>query len=685
MLNLSVIEGIPYVNPPKPPNREIRNYGLPVKNQKWTRHTEYEEFDWSDGWQERVTLPENADQLKYIEEELIRLYDGEWIYIKGEPIYLNNYAYFFLQWMLLENEYYPQFRDANLYYFRFIELIEKDKMCWGHVLIKGRRLGASSMEASIMLLQGLINRNTRQGIISKTGADAQDIFDFVVIAFQALPAFLKPDIEGTDAPKKELSIKKQASKITKDKTQASAREGLNNKILWKATALNSFDSGKLKRVLVDEAGKFLEVDVNTYIKIVGKTLTTGARVSGKLAVISTVNQGDKGGDRFKILWNQSDHLGEVNKLGQTASKLKRIFIAAYYGFEGYIDEYGYSVVENPTPEQTEYLKTVEGCPDPTIGAKQYLEMQRDLLKHDEEGLQEEIRQAPFTWQEVFETAGKKIYFNRSEHEARLEELKEDIKDLGRDPEKGENGRRGWFRENPDGTVRFVDDDKDGLWYIHKFPEQPNKFERSEILGVPKYKPRNTAWGAAGLDPFAHADATVEKGSDGCVIIRSRFSILDPDNTGMPAAMFLGRMSSKNKFHEQVFYGLKYFGVRMLGERAPSDWVDWAKENGYTDYLLSTKRSDRTEVFGAMPQNKEYLEEHLTEMVEASYNDVTKIPFKRLIQDRLGYDMKDRTDYDACIADGNALIALKEPLSKQKKSNKGVKFLSKGTVMTPLQY
>lgn len=674
MLNLKNIEGFIYEEPTRPKLSEIRNYGLPKIKQVWSRHEEYLEHDWSEGWETRVT----PEQLEYLDQEWDRLYNGEWVYINGEPIYINNFCYFFMQWMFLENEYYPEFRDSCLYYFRFIEICEKAKLCWGHVLIKGRRLGASSMEASIELLQGLIYRNRRQGIISKTGDDAKDIFEFIVIAFQALPPFLKPEIEGSDSPKKVMSLKKQAGRITKEKGQAANREGLNNTIGWKATALNSWDSGKILRILIDEAAKWTDTDINTYLKIVGKTLTKGANVVGKAAVVSTVNKGDKGGDRFKIIWEQSDQT-KVNRLGQTTSKLFRIFIPAYCGYEGYLDRWGRSVIENPTPEQIEWLKNDPRCPDPNIGAKQYLEMQRDLLKNDEEGLQEEIRQAPFTAKEVFETAGKAIHFDKKEHEAQLELIKERLEAEGRDTEKGELGRRGWFRENADGSVRFVDDET-GLWYILQFPDTPNLYEKSLTSTGYKYKPRNTSYGGAGLDPIAHSDATVEgSGSDAVLLIRRRYTILDPENSGCPAAMLIGRMPKKSDFHKQVYWGLKFYGVRMLGERAPSDWCDFAKENGYNDYLIGTKRSDGTEVKGAAPQNKEYIEEHLSKMVESSYNDVHKIWFRRLIADRLKFDVTNRTDFDCCIGDGNSLIACAEPVKEVKK--KDVKrVLPKGRIL-----
>lgn len=673
MLNLDIIEGLEYKCPAKPKNSEIKNYGIPKTKQVWTRHEEYLEYDWTEGWELRAS----PEQIDYLDQELGRLYEGEWIYIEGKPTYLNNYCYFFLQWMFLENEYYPEYRDTCLYYFRFIEICEKAKLTWGHILIKGRRLGASSMEASILLLQGLIERNKRMGIISKTGDDAKDIYDFAVISFESLPKFLQPSIEGTH--KSGLYIKEQATKITKDNKSVGKRGGLNNYIGHKKTALNSWDSGKIHRILIDEAGKWVDVDINTYLKIVGKTLTKGANVTGKCSVVSTVNRGDKGGSRFKIIWEQSDQ-SQVNRLKQTASKLYRIFIPAYCGYEGYIDRYGNSVIEKPTLEQTNWLANDPRCPDPTIGAKQYLQIQRDLLESDEEGLQEEIRQAPFTWQEVFDTAGKKIHFNRQRHEAQLEKIKDKLQELGRDRDKGELGRRGWLREKENGDVFFEDDEKNGLVYINQFPDKPNAYKKTIIGDKKYYYPDNVNGGGVGYDPIANSDATVEKGSDSAVIVRNKIDVTNPEKTGKPVLLIIGRMDKKSDMHKQAFLAAKWYGFMFLGERAPTDWVDWAKDNGYESFMVKTFRSDTSWVYGLAPQNKEGIEQHLTEMVESSENDVEKIWFRRLIQDRLNFDVNNRTDYDACIADGASLMAIPKTIKKEK-PKQTQQFLRKGSIIT----
>lgn len=672
------IQEIDYTLPKRPALKTMRNFGIPASQQRWKRNEDYMQWDWdvdSDEWEDEQTI--------WYYQELDRIYDGEWILINGQPTYINGMFYFFLQWMLLENEYYPEYRDTSLEYFRFVEIAARDPLCLGTILIKGRRMGASSMEASILLRNLLIQRNKRNGIISKTGDDAKDIFEFCTIAFQAMPPFLKPQIEGTDLPKKTLVVKKQSGRIKKGQKTSNRMEGLNNKLEWKATAMNSFDSGKLLRILVDEAAKYLELDITAYWKIVQKCLTKGAMVVGKAGIVSTVNKGDKGGDNFKKLWLDSDP-SKRNSMGQTSSRLIRIFIPAYKGYEGYVDQYGNSVVETPTPQQTEYLKAV-GCPNPYIGAKEFLQMQRDLVAHDPDLLAEEMRTAPFTWEEVFESAANSSYFkNPEELKQREAELQEELLAQGLDPNTGELGRRGWFEFMKNGKVRFVDDPK-GIWYVHNLlGEDPDKINRFRVRGLTKsgkkkYAPENTDWGVAGWDPFSMTDAV--NGSQACCVIRSRYNPLDPENSDMPEAMLLGRMDRKSDIHRQLFAGLVYYGVEVLGERAPRDWVDWAEEEGYEHYIKETSRkADGKIIRGINTQGFEIIDSHLTAQVEKATQDTHKVKFRNIISDRIRFDPRNRTVFDAAMADGYALILAKESVAKKKVKRMKEPLIKRGTFM-----
>ena len=672
------VEGLEYKFPSKPSVKTILNNNLPKKYQKWKRIEDYENFDWTRGWEERIN--DNPDQIQYLVDEFDRLRNGLWLYINGEAVYLNNYMYFFVQWYLLpDTGEYPEYRDTSLYYFRFLEIVEKSFVATGDTLIKARRLGATSMIIAKMLLKMLLSERKNFGITSKSGQDAgmEGAYGFLIAAFDSLPIFLKPEIEGGDTTKTVLSFK---NKPKGSKTNDSS--GLLVKAFWRSPGMNTFDSGAYEEILIDETGKFdskkTKVDIRDYLPVVTKCVKKGAKITGKLHLPTTVNPPEDGGDNYKQIWRDSDQ-SKADYLGKTVSGLYRIFISAAYGFGGYIDEFGNSVVNTPTAEQTEFLKSLgEGvCPDPLIGAKEFLQNERAKLKNRPADLQKEIQMNPFTAEEVFENANDTCIFNLNDLTVRQRELEEDLDILGLDIEIGELGRRGSFLKGLNGRVYFTDDDN-GLWYVHKLLED-NESNKFEIVNG-KQIPTNEIFGAGGLDPIAAGDATVDKGSDACCIIRERYSSMNPDESGLPVAMLIGRMHDIEKLNEQIFNGLIYYGVKVLAERAPVNWLQYAINHKLDEYCYGTKRSDGTEVKGIQQQSQALIDEHAEVQVLSSLTDWSKIKFVRLNRDRINFKVKKRTDYDACMADGYALMALRTPLKKEKSKPKELKFLMKGRIL-----
>ena len=672
------IEGLEYEFPKQPPKKEMLNYGLPKKDQVWTRITDYEKFDWSEGWEDRIE--DNEEQLQYLVDEISRILNGVWVLINGEAVYLNNYTYFFLQWFMLEDGEYPQFRDTALYYYRFVEICDKAKLCTGHTLLKARRLGATSMALSALQFLLLTTKNSNFGIVSNKGNNASKAFQRVVKSMGNLPVFLRPIQEGNTAPKKVLSLKEQAQRITKDNKKGSAQGGLNNELSWENTDLNSYDSYALRGLLVDESGKFgKETPIDKYLPIVAKTLKKGAKVVGKIFMPTTVNPPEEGGAEYREIWEGSDQ-SKADYLGQTKTGLYRIFIPAYIGFDGYITKYGESIWKTPTEEQKKLLMEVEGCPDYNIGSKEYLENIRKSLENNPEELQEEIRMNPFSPEEVFESANERCIFNLTNLNKREQELTDKLVDLGLSTKTGELGRRGWFRKRGNRVV-WEDDPVAGLWYVHYFlpSDQTNQYR---ILGNGHKEPTNESFGAGGLDGYFSGQATVDKGSDGCLIIRSRKTDkLEDKYSGVPVAMLLGRLESIDDFYEQVFNGLIYYGVKMLAERAQLYFEEYAEKNKLLGYLYSTTRSNGTKVYGIpAQQNKATIEEHARVQVMSSLDDHYKIPFINLIRDRKVFNVRSRTETDVAMADGYALMALEFPIKEIKKENVKVQFLRKGRVL-----
>jgi len=702
------VQGLIYTDPPIPPLRSIRNWEENIEDQVWVRDTEYERWEWNTDpllgrlWftnpipnyekrQNTLNAAEKREykkweeQMTWYESAIERLHTGEWIMINGVPTYFNKYCLFFHQWfVLLIEQIFPSYKDTSLEYYRFYELCEKDRGTLGDCGIKGRRLGLSSMASSIHLQIGIIENNTLQGIVSKTGTDAYEMYLMIKNGLENLPPFFMPELNKVT--ESEIHIAKPQKKISSNNKMVTSDKGLNNRINYLDTAENAYDGRRARRIIIDEAGKFEKVNVQTLLNKISDTLVVGSSIGGHVSVFSTVNKGDKGGENFRKIWDGSNHIdGKKDRFGRTETCLKRFFIAGYRGLLGYIDKYGNSVVETPTPEQSAFMATVIdpstgdlACLDPTIGAKAFLQEARNMKANDPEQYAEQVRKYPFEWKEVFKGANNRCNFDLDALNEQIQYIEDELVRMGG---KQEFGRRMSFKNGHDGKKIPVDDPK-GMWYIIELLDEGSN--RSTYRGNIKC-PENTIYGAAGLDTFANAKAAVDKGSDACLIVHKRYDALNPEKSGMPIAMFIGRPKTKEAFHDQVFWGLEYYGIKMLAERAPTDWEDYAtsptrrlasplNHDHKFGYLMTTRLSDKRETYGVPPQNKEAREQHLTEMIEYSINNMKKIKFLRLLKDMRDFDINDRGDYDACMAWGYALMGLKEATGKQTTVNKVVTFM-----------
>lgn len=656
-------QGLIYKTPVLPPINTIRGSHLPKNDQVWYRDLSYQEFDWD--------LPQSQwtpQQAKWFDEEIERLHVGTWIMINGTPTYFNNYCYFFHQYFKVLQQVYPTYKETSLEYFYFYELCEKDPFTLGDIGIKGRRVGLSSMSASIKLLIALLENNTLSGIVSKKGDDAYEMYLMVKNGLENLPLFLMPDLNKVT--ESEIHIAKPTIKISKNNPKASSDKGKNNRINWHDTSENAYDGRPMRHVTGDEAAKWDRYNIKTWLGKISDALVTGAYILGHVSMFSTINKGDKGGDNFKDIWDGSNHIdGQKDKYGRTKTKLKRFFLPAFRGYLGYVGKYGESIILTPTREQVKFLSTheyynpvsdrIEKCPDPNIGAKEWLEETRRMKQNDPEELAEEMRNNPFTWQETFKGANNRCNFDLEDLNAQIAIVEAECRVLGQK----ENGRRMKMEKRSNGEKHPIDD-KAGMWYFLDFEKNHNKSVYKNNVKCPD----NTILGCGGLDTYANAKNPVDPGSDACLLVMSRYNALDPENSYMPIAMFLGRPTTKEDFHDQIYWGLEYFGIKMLAERAPTDWEDYAIRHRLAadlespklyGYLVTAKRANGSETYGIHPSGKEYMEQHLTEMIEYAKFNMKKIRFLRLLKDMLKFDIKERTDYDACMAFGYALMGLKE--------------------------
>jgi hypothetical protein len=121
----------------------------------------------------------------------------------------------YLQWSSIDVGY-PDFREANESIGFSGKLARRTQEAFGMIYLKIRRSGFSFMSSSECINIGTLARDSRIGILSKTGADAKKMFtDKVVPINSRLPFFFQAIMDGMDKPKTELAFRVPASKITK--------------------------------------------------------------------------------------------------------------------------------------------------------------------------------------------------------------------------------------------------------------------------------------------------------------------------------------------------------------------------------------------------------------------------------------------------------------------------------------
>ncbi len=643
---------------PKPP-KEVYTH---PKN-KWVKQEYPKElqrikniFDWRG-------YPENNKEkwYDYIDEEFKRREEGFWFMNNGKPTWITGTHYMYLQWSKIDVGA-PDFREANRLFYIFWEACKADKRCYGMCYLKNRRSGFSFMSSAETVNLATISSDSRYGILSKSGADAKKMFtDKVVPISINYPFFFKPIQDGMDRPKSELAYRVPASKFTRKKITANEQlediKGLDTTIDWKNTGDNSYDGEKLSLLVHDESGKWERPDniLNNW-RVTKTCLRLGSRIVGKCMMGSTSNALDKGGDNFKKLYNDSD-VTKRNRNGQTKSGLYSLFIPMEWNYEGFIDEHGYPVFDNPDND-------VLG-PDGElieVGIIEHWNNEAEGLKSDQDGLNEFYRQFPRTTEHAFRDETKNSIFNLIKIYEQIDYNEEMSNTLGIT-----KGNFQWVNGIKDSQVIFYPDAK-GRFKISWTP--PQHMQNKIVLKNGVKYPANQHMGAFGCDSYDISGTVDGVGSKGALHGLTKFSMEDA-----PANQFfleyLARPQTAEIFFEDVLMACVFYGMPILAENNKPRLLYYLRRRGYRGYSMNrpdkiwNKLSVTEKEIGGIPNTSEdikqahaaaiemYIQDHVGIKQDGSFG---ALYFNDLLNDWSRFDITKRTKHDASISSGLAIMA-----------------------------
>jgi len=607
--------------------------------------------------------------VDYIQAEFEKRDDGHWFVNNGSPTYITGSHYMYLQWSKIDIGL-PDFRESNRIFWIFWEACKADDRCFGMCYLKNRRSGFSFMSSSETSNIGTISMDAKLGILSKTGPDAKEMFIHKVVPIvRNYPFFFKPVQDGMDAPKSELSFRLPAKKITKKNMAEKDEEsitGLDTTIDWLSTADNSYDGQKLLMLVHDESGKWLAPNniLNNW-RVTKTCLRLGSRVVGKCMMGSTVNALAKGGQNFKDLYYDSDPKKRNNN-GQTKSGLYSLFIPMDYNFEGFLDEYGHAVVEDPS-------KPVMGIDDRLIkiGVVSYWNNEVEALKHDPDALNEFYRQYPRTESHAFRDESKQSLYNLTKIYQQIDHNDNLIRDRVI--------TRGYFHWKGgviDSEVVWTPDAR-GRFIMAWVP--PKELQNNVIVKNGKKYPGNADDGAFGCDPYDISGVVGGGGSNGALHGLTGSS-MDPN---IPSNMFfleyIARPATAEIFFEDVLMACVFYGMPLLAENNKPRLLYHFKNRGYRGFSMN--RPDRaigqlskTELeLGGIPNSSEdirqthaagiesYIEQYVGFDNEGEYRNPDSIGnmyFNRTLEDWARFDPNNRTKHDASISSGLAIMGVR---------------------------
>ena len=603
----------------------------------------------------------------YINGEFTRRDNGYWFMCDGTPCYITGSHYIYLNWTKIDVGA-PDFRQANRIFYYFWEACKADSRCYGMCYLKNRRSGFSFMASSETVNQATISRDARFGILSKSGSDAKKMFTDKVVPISAnYPFFFKPVQDGMERPKTELSYKVPSRRLTRNSMRATASEedqqqGLDTTIDWKNTGDNSYDGEKLKLLVHDESGKWERPDniLNNW-RVTETCLRLGAKVVGKCMMGSTSNALAKGGDNFKKLYYDSD-VTKRNKNGQTASGLYSLFIPMEWGYEGFIDKYGYPVFDSPQ-------EPVEGIDGELIyaGVIEHWENEVEGLQNDADALNEYYRQFPRSEKHAFRDETINSLFNLSKIYEQID-FNEEMTMSGYVV----RGGFSWKNGIKDSEVVWTPM-RNGRFLVSWIPPKHLRNNVIEKNGI-KY-PGNDGLGAFGCDSYDISGTVGGGGSNGALHGLTTFSMTEDVPNTKFFLEYIARPQTAEIFFEDVLMAMVFYGMPILAENNKPRLLYHIKRRGYRGYSMNRPdklkaRLSKTESeLGGIPNTSEdikqahaaaiesYIEDHVGKINE----DYGNMYFQRTLEDWATFDISKRTAHDASISSGLAIMACRKHL------------------------
>lgn len=572
-------------------------------------------------------------EIEWIKHVHWHLRYGYWFFCKGKPTWLTPWHYRFMNFWYMKGtpNNHPEYRDVDRrtymwkYYaytatetFKYIdedgvpqkneegiyEMIEREyRTYYGYGKPKRRREGASNQDMCILRILLEKDNYGECTVVADTGDNAKDLFDEIFIpAWDNEPLFLKPVNNAGNSPNS-ITLMPPAGSY--------GEKYLGSKIDFTESAQpRANDRRKIVGILLDESGKTPK-GVDERHEVTKLTTAQKYDINGYMMYPSTVEWMNEGGEVYKKLMNQGDFYKRNPQTGQTISGIIRTFNPGYDGMDGYIDAWGYSVINTPTEEQIKYApknaKYFNG-----IGAKEQLTKELEFLlksgdPNDLSLYNQRLRKEPQKWADCWIGVEGEVGFDTVVLSKRMAETqrKKFI----------EIGNLVWEGGIKDSKVVWVKDDNGKFEVSDLSLENNNKWRYGDPVWNEKVQgyvesriPLFPDVYTAGADEFEYGSKTqvqnrvgkVRQSDGGIAVLRNpdrnmedSDDMYDWDHTYLFTCSYRNRPPSVYEYCEDVLMACVYYGAMLVPERNKTRVIEHFIDRGYGGYLKFLQKPDGT--------------------------------------------------------------------------------------------
>jgi len=402
----------------------------------------------------------------------------------------------------------------------------------------------------------------------------------------------------------------------------------------------------------------------------------GEHIRGFTILPTTVgNMKTGGGSQFLELADNS-HFSDRNDNGRTDSGLINVFLDGAYAVEGFIDEFGMSIVDDPEePVLTNEGKYI------TIGARTYLKNQIDSLtrKRDWKNLTKLQQNFPQSWRDAFALVPEDMGLPIDRMRDRISELKFDRKYANIQRKISLTWKAGF------GSEVEVVDDPSGPWVMTYLPPVEIRNRKTVVdsddgyippANGPIYAPDPSVAGRFFLcaDPVKfHKRNTAgkKKSNASAAMFYIRDRQVDPDNKPREewvsqdwTMIYNEKVEDKESYHEEWLKACILCNSYLYPEWPDAEAVvEYFRSKGYDGYLLRDmgidgKIDQRPGVWASDATKNEMLGDIMTFFS----NNVRYVKIWQIIEEwtqMRGVD--DLTNHDLCASTGWCMRAIRSRL------------------------